>query len=131
MWNVIRRSSAAVPGNLPRYGYSAALLLTLAVVACRPDRALGSDSEARAANGRAEDAGEGGSAIATVPTEGGACPACAFGPRLYTRDKAQPITDAATFTGNPAGAYLIEIDDLGTQGANATVILNGVSIDAR
>ena len=132
MWNVIRRSSAVVPGNLPRYGYSAALLLTLAVVACQPDRALAPDSAAHAASGSSEKgAGEGGSAIAGVPTEGGACPACAFGPRLYTRDKAQPITDAATFTGNPAGAYLIEIDDLGTQGANATVILNGVSIDAR
>jgi hypothetical protein len=132
MWNVIRRSSAAVPRNLRGYRYSAALLLTLAVVACQPDNSVAPDAEARPASGSAENsAREGGSGITAVPTEGGACPACAFGPRLYTRETGQPVTDAATFDGNPAGAYLIEIDDLGSQGANATVILNGVSIDAR
>jgi hypothetical protein len=35
------------------------------------------------------------------------------------------------FAGNPAGAYIIEISDLGTQGANASVELNGRPLNAR
>ena len=132
MWNRRRPPRAGADSNFSRHRSYSVLLLTLTLLACQADRAIAPDSGSREAAGAAgTGSGENLSGITTVPTEGGACPACAFGPRLYTRNTGQPVTDAATFAGNPAGAYIIEIDDLGTQGANATVVLNGVSIDAR
>src|SRR5688572_4771975 len=69
---------------------------------------------------------------ATDPTAGSVvCPACTFEPRLYTRSSGTPITEVVTFPGNPAGAYTIEIDDLGTRGANASVELNGEQLNVR
>jgi len=131
MWNTIRLSPARAESNFSLRRCSSALLVMLTVLACQADRAIAPDARSSSATGAAEETAGITSPIATVPTEGGACPACTFGPKLFTRDNGQPVSDAATFAGNPAGAYIIEIDDLGTQGANATVTLNGVSIDAR
>ena len=53
------------------------------------------------------------------------CPACVLGPRVYTRSNAEPVTETATFPGDPQASYLIDIDDGGSQGADGSVILNG------
>src|SRR5258706_3999616 len=123
MWNIIGRSPSATSSNLTWYRGGAGLFLILSVMACGTDKATAPDTQ-----GSAEyDA----SASSAAPTESGSCPACAFGPRLYTRATGQPVTNVATFPGNPAGAYFIEIDDHGTQDANATVLLNGEALDAQ
>jgi len=54
------------------------------------------------------------------------CAACVFGPRTYTRTTGAPVEDRSTFTGDPAADYLIDIDDGGSQGADASVTLNDV-----
>lgn len=56
---------------------------------------------------------------------GDACPNCAFGPTIYTRGTAVPVTETADFEGNPEGAYTLETDDLGTRGAESRIWLNG------
>jgi hypothetical protein len=118
---------------IARYRGRAGLLLTLSLLACRPDQATAPDAAASAESSASETSASGGSTSETSapPTEGGTCPACAFGPKVYVRSTGQPVTDVATFAGNPAGAYIIEIDDFGTQGANATVVLNGQALNAR
>jgi len=123
MWNIIGRSPSATSSNLTWYRGGAGLFLILSAMACGTDKATAPATQASAEY----DA----SVSSTAPTEAGTCPACAFGPRLYTRATGQPVTNVATFSGNPAGAYFIEIDDHGTQGANATVLLNGEALDAR
>ncbi|HEX6050856.1 MAG TPA: hypothetical protein VFZ21_16370, partial [Gemmatimonadaceae bacterium] len=59
------------------------------------------------------------------------CPNCTFEPRLYTRLTATPIVEVIEFEGDPAGAYTIEISDLDTRGANASVELNGTPLNVR
>lgn len=97
------------------------VFFTLGALACGADPTP-SDLLAPVSNTGAK-----GAAAADITT----CPACTFGPRSYVRTTGQPVTDVATFAGDPAGAYFIEIDDHGSQGANATVLLNGSPIDAR
>jgi len=60
-----------------------------------------------------------------------ACPSCTFEPQLYTRRTSIPVTEVIEFPGNPAGAYTIEVSDLGTRGANASVELNGEPLNVR
>ena len=70
---------------------------------------------------------------AVVPSTAatGTCPACTFEPVVYTRQTATPITEVVEFLGNPAGAYIIEIDDLGSRGAEARVELNGKPLNVQ
>ncbi|HEU5185883.1 MAG TPA: hypothetical protein VFU01_15025 [Gemmatimonadaceae bacterium] len=99
------------------------LLVVLALMGCQADLTTPAP--------RPDERGIAGVA-ATDPTAGSVvCPACTFEPRLYTRSTGTPITEVVTFAGNPAGAYTIEIDDLGTQGANASVDLNGERLKVR
>jgi hypothetical protein len=121
MRNIIDR-----PGVAKRLTFArgaASLFITLSVFACRTDAPTAPELQS--------PTGSAAAVISGAPTEGGACPACVFGPRVYTRKTAQPVTDVATFAGNPAGAYIIEIDDHGSQGANATIVLNGRALNAR
>ncbi|HET9276516.1 MAG TPA: hypothetical protein VFN96_10630 [Gemmatimonadales bacterium] len=60
-----------------------------------------------------------------------ACPSCTFEPQVYTRGTSIPVTEVVEFPGDPAGAYTIEISDLGTRGANASVELNGEPLNVR
>lgn len=53
------------------------------------------------------------------------CPACVFGPRLYTRGAGAPFVERSTILGDPAADYIIDIDDGGSQGADGSVMLNG------
>ena len=55
-----------------------------------------------------------------------ACPTCVFGPKVYTRSTAKPVTESNTFAGDAAAQYVIDISDGGTQGADGSVTLNGV-----
>ena len=106
--------------NRPSLG----LLLVLALLGCQADITTTAP--------QSNELGIAGVA-GTDPTAGSvvACPACTFEPRLYTRSTGTPITEVVEFPGNPAGAYTIEIDDLGTQGANASVELNGERLNVR
>lgn len=83
------------------------------------------------ASGLDEAARDDGQPAAASSASQVTCPACVFDPRVYTRRTATPVTEVVEFPGNPAGAYVIEISDLGTQGANASVKLNGEPLNVR
>jgi hypothetical protein len=53
--------------------------------------------------------------------------ACVFGPELYTRGQGAPANFVENFTATP-GSYVVDLDDLASAGADATVKLNGVII---
>ena len=52
---------------------------------------------------------------------------CVFGPTIYTRGKGAPIRATQMVTATP-GSYIVDLDDLGSSGADAIVKLNGVVI---
>ena len=54
-------------------------------------------------------------------------PVCVFGPRVYTRLQGAPQRFTETIEATP-GSYTVDLDDLATSGADATVTLNGVVI---
>ena len=54
-------------------------------------------------------------------------PVCVFGPKLYTRLQGAPQRFTETFSATP-GSYTVDMDDLASSGADATVTLNGVVI---
>src|SRR5688572_25187846 len=105
---------------------SAVAVLVMLLAACQTD-ATNPDAEPDDAAGRNEAAPA--AAPAPSPSSPTTCLTCTFEPRVYTRRTSTPVTEVVTFPGNPAGAYTIEIDDLGTRGANATVELNGTRLD--
>jgi hypothetical protein len=106
------------------YRYLAATLLALFLAGCSGDATTPSELDEDQAG---TDAKQGVPASAAQV----ACPACTFEPRLFTRRTGTPVTEVVQFPGNPAGAYIIEISDLGTQGANASVELNGRPLNVR
>jgi hypothetical protein len=53
------------------------------------------------------------------------CPNCTLDPRLYTRATGRPLTEVIEFEGDPAGAYTLETNDMGTRGAKVLLWLNG------
>ena len=118
----IGRWASAVNESRAEYRSTAGLVPILALLACSIDRPTAPDLRANAGSISASSAAATGSST---------CPACTFGPQSYTRTTGQPVTAVSTFAGNPAAAYIIEINDHGSQGANATVVLNGRSLDAR
>lgn len=54
-------------------------------------------------------------------------PVCVFGPKVYTRLQGAPQRLTENFSATP-GSYEVDLDDLATSGADATVTLNGVVI---
>ena len=52
---------------------------------------------------------------------------CVFGPTTYTREQGPPGRFVENFTAAP-GSYIVDLDDLASSGADATVKLNGVII---
>ena len=52
---------------------------------------------------------------------------CVFGPKTYTRQQGGPQNTTENFTATP-GSYTVDLDDLASSGADATVKLNGVTI---
>jgi len=64
---------------------------------------------------------------ASTPPQVPSCPGCVVN-RTFVRGKGGPVTETVTFAGDPAADYIIDIDDAGTQGANATVTLNGTAL---
>jgi hypothetical protein len=59
----------------------------------------------------------------TVPAS---CPSCVFGPQQYTRSTSTPRTETSAFAADPEADYLIDIDDVASQGADGSVTLNGI-----
>lgn len=118
----IGRWTSAINESRAAYRGTAGLVPLFALFACSIDRPTAPDLRASAESISASSAALNGSST---------CPACTFGPRSYTRTTGQPVTETSTFAGNPLAAYIIEIDDHGSQGANATVVVNGRSLDAR
>ena len=56
-----------------------------------------------------------------------AAPVCVFGPTVFTRGKGSPVRTTQQVSATP-GSYIVDLDDLGTTGADAIVKLNGVII---
>ena len=105
-----------------RYATGVALIVSLA--ACRADVTNPS--------AEADDRTNAGTRVTGLSTAAqGECLTCTFEPRVYTRQTGTPVTELVEFPGNPAGAYTIEISDLGTRGANASVDLNGEPLNVR
>jgi hypothetical protein len=116
MWHIHHRPSAA-SGSLPHFRSVIGVLLS-SMLACTPDRVTAPEPQLTV----------GHSQFSSATDE---CLTCSFGPEVYTRQTGTPVTNAGRFAGNPAGAYIIEIDNLGTQGSNASVVLNGEPLDVR
>lgn len=108
---------------MPSRASAVAVLLVL-LAACGTD----ATSPAPELDDPASRSGGGGNG-ATASGSPTACTTCTFEPRLFTRRTGTPVTEVVTFAGNPAGAYTIEINDLGSRGANSTVELNGNRIE--
>ncbi len=83
----------------------------------------------RAANGSGGDAAIPNSSAAVYldwqPEPVG--PVCVFGPTIYTREKGRPLHETAQISAAP-GSYIVDLDELGSSGADAVVRLNGVVI---
>jgi hypothetical protein len=52
------------------------------------------------------------------------CDPCTLGPLVFTRKTGTPVTETIRFSAAPV-AFIVDIDNLGTEGANADVSLNG------
>jgi hypothetical protein len=53
---------------------------------------------------------------------------CIFGPETFTRGNGGPNSFTRNFTATAGSNYTIDIDDLGSQGADGSVTLNGVAL---
>jgi hypothetical protein len=94
-------------------------LACLALAACQSESTGPSASKATLLDTRA-------SAFVATP-----CADCVFGPTTYTRSNGGPETITATFAASAGGRYSVDIDDLGTTGADGSVELNGVTLLAK
>ena len=72
-------------------------------------------------------AGAGG--VADLAVEGldpsGSCPGCLFEPHTFVRSRGAPRSLTIGFLATAGQSYVVDLDDLGSQGADATVTLNG------
>src|SRR4051794_16769968 len=114
MSHVSRRPSAA-HRSLTHFRSVIGVLIA-SMLACQTDQITAPQLRVPANTGVA------GSRTAAATDE---CLTCSFGPEVYTRETGTPVAHTGRFGGNPAGAYIIEIDNLGTQGSDASVVLNG------
>ena len=62
-----------------------------------------------------------------LPPASPSCIGCVV-EHTFVRGTGTPRTETITFAGDPTADYIIDIDDNGTQGANATVTLNGIQV---
>ena len=91
------------------------------VAACQTDRRSVAITEA---SGVAPRAGHIASASVSPGTP---CSPCTYA-RTFTRDRGAPVTDTISFIAAAGHAYVVDLDDLDSQGADATVELNGTSL---
>ena len=56
------------------------------------------------------------------------CADCVFGPETFVRGQGRPTEFTRTLEGVAAGTYTIDVDDLGSMGADGSVVLNGQTI---
>ena len=108
--------------------HAAGVVLVVFLAACRADV---TDPASDAQDQTNIDARGTDASATPAAGDGEGCLTCAFEPRLYTRQTGTPVTEVVDFSGDPAGAYTIEISDLGTRGANASVELNGEPLNVR
>src|SRR4051812_23099593 len=90
-------------------------LACLALAGCQSDSTGPSAAKGPLIDGRA-------SAFVASP-----CADCVFGPITYTRASGGPQVITAPFTA-AAGRYSVDVDDLGSNGADGSVELNGVTL---
>ncbi|MDF2773383.1 MAG: hypothetical protein K0S86_2878 [Geminicoccaceae bacterium] len=63
---------------------------------------------------------------------GADCSDCVFGPETFVRLQGRPTEFTRTLTGVAAGTYTIDVDELGSMGADGSVVLNGqIILDTR
>src|SRR5438876_8716185 len=55
----------------------------------------------------------------------GSCTGCVVGPVTFVRDPGPPRSETLTFSAAAGKMYMVDLDDLGSRGADAGVILNG------
>ena len=74
--------------------------------------------------------------VADLAVEGldpsGSCPGCLFEPHTFVRSRGAPRSLTIGFLATAGQSSVVDLDDLGSQGADATVTLNGqVLVNAR
>ncbi len=90
----------------------------LGAAACRLDSPTGSPVAAEPVFSVAERAVDGLDAS-------GSCTGCVVGPVTFVRDAGAPRSETITFSVAAGTMYMVDLDDLGSRGADASVILNG------
>jgi hypothetical protein len=96
---------------------SLSLLLPLAVLAC--------DAGEPAAP---EAAGGAPAAMTPAPSTAPPCDPCLVGPVVLARGRGAPESRTFTFTAAPGARAVLHLDERGSRGANASVILNGATL---
>ena len=97
-------------------------MLSLAAAACQLDRPTG----AELASGDVEIR------TPTRPLTGldpsGNCSDCRVGPVTFVRQQGAPMVVTRTFAATAGQTFVVDLDDLGSKGADASVALNGVTL---
>jgi len=96
--------------------------LTAGVAACQIDRPTGvSPADTEQDIQRPSDASG-----ALDPS--GNCPDCRVGPVTFVRETGAPRVVTRTFAATAGQTFVVDLDDLGSRGADAVVTLNGVTL---
>ena len=56
------------------------------------------------------------------------CRDCRVGPVVFVRESGAPHSDSITFSATQGKSYVVDLDDEASQGSDATVTLNGVTL---
>src|ERR1051325_2586388 len=99
------------------------LPMLMLVASCQTDRAPAGVTEPSSSS----ELGQLRSASVAATT---LCDPCTYGPATLLRDRGGPLTDTTRFTAAAGSTYIVDIDDLASQGADGSVALNGVSLMA-
>lgn len=95
----------------------------LAAAACRIDSPTGTDLASADRVVRVPDR----AAYAIEPSE--VCGLfCRVGPVTFTREAGAPRVETLTFSASPGAEFVVDLDDLGSQGGAASANLNGVAL---
>ena len=94
-------------------------LIALLVASCQSDRRAAGVTDAFRTAPQTGPAGL-ANAIAPLP-----CVSCTFGPATFVRDRGAPVSDTIRFNAVAGMLYVVDVDDLDSRGAAATVELNG------